>query len=51
MRLAQVGPGSGVGLPGVSYTGTILARSASKIFPAPETPDNYRYLDPMERSI
>jgi hypothetical protein len=49
MRLAQVGLGSGVGLSGNYNNIRFLVRSASK-FPLPETPDNYRNLQPPVRS-
>jgi hypothetical protein len=45
MRLAQVGLGFGVGLPGIEQNRSIPVRSAS-YFSLPETPDNYRYLNP-----
>jgi hypothetical protein len=44
MRLAQVGLGFGVGLPEIEI-GRFLVRSAS-YFSLPETPDNYRNLNP-----
>ena len=51
MRLAQVGLGFGVGLPGFSYARYDPGQVRVQIFPEPEKPDNYRYLNPPERSF
>lgn len=51
MRLAQVGLGSGVGLSGLAYIGTILVRSASKIFLNQKRQTTTATCDPPERSL
>jgi hypothetical protein len=51
MRLAQVGLGSGVGLSGILRHHIDSWSGPRPIFPLPETPDNYRNLQPPVRSF
>src|SRR5215471_14426924 len=49
MRLAQVGLGSGVGLSGILRMNIDSWSGPRPILPLPETPDNYRNLQPLVR--